>query len=594
MKHPGIHTIRGALLLTSVMLVVILAVTFFLFSFHYTEENAQKNAIDYTVQLIDQVNNDIDSYISYLENISQLVSNNRDVQDYLFSENLSQDQRQELYQKITEQFGTMMNIREDLYSVSVVADNGRSIIGDGKKKENRYSNMEKAEWYREAMESSGESVLSSSHVQNLISGTYRWVVTLSRRIENPYSGKLEALLFADLNYEAINDLCERISLGDRGYVFILDHQGRILYHPQQQLLYSGIKTEHVSEVLDGSDQYIQISDQGEEKLYTISRSRKTGWTTVGVSYMKELVKNREEIKKTYGAVTVLLLLGAVLVISVMSKRITEPLEELKEAMQQIESGQLSKVNLQEMPDNEIGALSQSFNSMTDQIRQLMAENVEEQRQKRHSEQRALQAQINPHFLYNTLDSIIWMAESGKNEQVVTMTASLARMMRSTLNQQQELVTVDQEMTHVRSYLTIQQMRYQDKLEFDIQIDPEIKNALIVKLVVQPLVENGIYHGIKYKENKGWLKIRGWRQDQNVMITITDSGQGMDEETLKNIFKKHKVNYRNNGVGVYNVQARLQLYYGEEYGLHYESSPGKGTCVTIVIPYIQEGQTYEKT
>ncbi len=591
-KGIGIHTIRGSLLLALILLLASVSVTFFIYALRYTDRNVQHNAIDYTVQLIDQVNNDIDSYITYMENISEIVSRNPDVREYLFSQSLSGQEDEALYEKIRDHFRTMLNVREDIYNVAVMAENGRSIIGDGSKKYNPYSDIQNSEWYKQAMDSDGESVLSSSHVQNILTGSYTWVVTLSRRMKNPYNGKLEALLFVDLNYAAISDLCERISLGDRGYIFVLDQQGELLYHPRQQLIYSGIKTEHVQEVMDWTGDYFQVKDEDGKKLYTISRSDETGWTTVGVTYMDELIGNRREIERTYGIVVILVMTFAVFIISLISRRITRPLLVLKNAMQSVDNQQLMKVNLNEMPENEIGSLSQSFNAMTDQIQQLMKENEEEQRQKRASEQRALQAQINPHFLYNTLDSIIWMAESGKNEDVVIMTASLARMMRATLNSQNELVTIEQEMLHVKSYLTIQQMRYRDKLEFEIRIDPDIRSAYIVKLVVQPLVENAIYHGIKYKENKGKVVITGERKGKNVLLTVKDSGQGMDEETLKNIFKKHKVNYTNNGVGVYNVQARLQLHYGEEYGLRYESSPGQGTCAYILIPYIEEVQEHE--
>ena len=183
----------------------------------------------------------------------------------------------------------------------------------------------------------------------------------------------------------------------------------------------------------------------------------------------------------------------------------------------------------------------------------MEQNVKEQEQKRKIELKALQSQINPHFLYNTLDSIIWMAEGKKNEEVVIMTASLARLLRQSISNEDELVTIGQEIEYVRSYLTIQKMRYKDKLEFEIKADPSITQVPIIRLVLQPLVENAIYHGLKYKDSKGLLTVHGYMKGENAVIDITDDGVGMDEETLKHIYDKHKVNYRSNGVGVYNVQ-----------------------------------------
>ena len=151
----------------------------------------------------------------------------------------------------------------------------------------------------------------------------------------------------------------------------------------------------------------------------------------------------------------------------------------------------------------------------------------------------------------------------------------------------ETVLIGQEIQYVKSYLTIQKMRYKDKLEFEINVDPSINSVHIVKLVLQPIVENAIYHGLKYKESKGMLTVNGYQKDGNAVIEIADDGVGMDEETLNRIFEKHKVNYRSNGVGVYNVQRRLCMYYGKEYGLSYKSEKGKGTTVTVVIPIEQE-------
>lgn len=207
---------------------------------------------------------------------------------------------------------------------------------------------------------------------------------------------------------------------------------------------------------------------------------------------------------------------------------------------------------------------------------------------KHAELLALQNQINPHFLYNTLDSIIWMAEGKKNEEVVLMTASLARLLRQSISNEDELVSIGQEIEYARGYLTIQKMRYKDKLEFWIEVEPSILNIRLIKLVLQPVIENAIYHGLKYKESRGLLLVKGFMKNGNAVLQVIDDGVGMDQETLDHIYERHKVDYHSNGVGIYNVQKRLQLYYGNEYGIVYESKPGEGTTATITIPGQQEG------
>ena len=230
-------------------------------------------------------------------------------------------------------------------------------------------------------------------------------------------------------------------------------------------------------------------------------------------------------------------------------------------MKKVQEGDFSVSDVVVDSENEIGSLTKSFDAMTHRIQELMEQNVYEQEQKRKSELKALQSQINPHFLYNTLDSIIWMAEGKKNEEVVLMTASLARLLRQSISNEDEVVPIINEVEYAKGYLTIQKMRYKDKLEFQIDVDSSILYIPLIKLVLQPIIENAIYHGLKYKESKGLLIVKGFMKDGNAVLQVIDDGVGMDEETLNRIFEKHKVNYRSNGVGVYNVQRRLSMYYG---------------------------------
>ena len=286
-------------------------------------------------------------------------------------------------------------------------------------------------------------------------------------------------------------------------------------------------------------------------------------------------------------VAVGLIIVALLISSLIARNITLPIQKLRDSMKSVQKGNFDIEDIEVISDNEIGSLTRSFNVMTHRIRELMEQNVKEQEQKRKIELKALQSQINPHFLYNTLDSIIWMAEGKKNEEVVIMTASLARLLRQSISNEDEVVPIANEVEYARGYLTIQKMRYKDKLEFQIEVEPSILHIPLIKLVLQPIIENAIYHGLKYKESKGLLIVKGFMKDGNAVLQVIDDGVGMDEETLAHIYDRHKVNYHSNGVGVYNVQKRLKLYYGDDYGITYESKKGEGTTATITIPGRQE-------
>ena len=300
-----------------------------------------------------------------------------------------------------------------------------------------------------------------------------------------------------------------------------------------------------------------------------------------------MLRKSNKAQSLYVLVAMGLMIVALFFSRFISRSITQPIQQLCDSMERVQEGDFSVSDIVVESQNEIGSLTKSFNVMTHRIQDLMEQNIREQEAKRKSELKALQSQINPHFLYNTLDSIIWMAEGKKNEEVVLMTASLARLLRQSISNEDEVVSIGQEVEYARGYLTIQKMRYKDKMEFQIEVDPSILHIPLIKLVLQPVIENAIYHGLKYKESKGLLLVKGFMKNDNAVLQVIDNGVGMDEETLAHIYERHKVNYQSNGVGVYNVQKRLQLYYGNEYGITYESKKGEGTTATIMIPGRQE-------
>ncbi len=576
-------SIRLTILFSFSALIVFSLLIFLLISLNYTEETVLDNSIDNTTQLIKQVNADIDSYINYMENISSLVTNNENVKEYLFEDNFSQGQKSLLVSQVLDQFNTIMEARQDICNIAVISSNGRYIINDGTDMLNEYVSLFSLDWYRHAFLYPDKTALSSSHVQNVIRNNYKWVITLSKSIKNTKNNEASGIFFIDLNYKVISDMCENNSLGERGYVFILDREGNIIYHPKQQLLYSGLTTERVDQVMENKTNYFVTNEGVQSKLYTISTSEKTGWTIAGVVYESELMKNKTRTQLLYILVAFLLLAAAMIVSAFVSARITRPIKKLKDSMKEVEQGHFDNANIEVTSEDEIGSLSKSFNIMTAEIQKLMEENIYEQKQKRKSELRALQSQINPHFLYNTLDSIIWMAEGNKNKEVVLMTASLAKLLRQSISNVNEVLTIEQEIAYIISYLTIQKMRYKDKLEYEIDVDRDIYQYEIVKLILQPIVENAIYHGIKFKDKMCLLRIRGYSAGNNIIIKIIDNGVGMSKEVLAHIFDEHKHNHKSNGVGVYNVQMRLQLYYGKNYGISYESAPEEGTTATITIP-----------
>ena len=577
-------SIQSVIFATVAFLVLCAVVIVTGVSMRFTNTSIFENSSEYTHTIIKQMNQNIDSYIDYMENIAYLISSSQDVQDYLFDDEIDNEARY----RILNQFETILDSRSDIRNVGIISKNGRMLINNGRKSVNRDLDLNTQEWYTQALDSPEGPMLTSSHVQHIISGERPWVITLSRGIrDRGGSGEKEGVFFIDLNYSAISGLCDQSTVGTKGYAFILDARGNIVYHPQQQQLYNELQTENINLIMDTEDDTVLTGTGKDGKLYSISRSDKTGWTVVDCTSVRELLSKSRQAQSIYVLMAVLLVIVSLLFSRFMARSITLPIQKLRDSMEKVQEGDFSISDVVVDSDNEIGSLTKSFDVMTHRIQELMEQNVYEQEQKRKSELKALQSQINPHFLYNTLNSIIWMAEGKKNEEVVLMTASLARLLRQSISNEDEVVPIANEVEYARGYLTIQKMRYKDKLEFQIEVEPSILHIPLIKLVLQPIIENAIYHGLKYKESKGLLIIKGFMKDGNAVLQVIDDGVGMDEETLAHIYDRHKVNYHSNGVGVYNVQKRLKLYYGDDYGITYESKKGEGTTATITIPGRQE-------
>lgn len=587
----GFKSIQSTIFAAISVLVLCAVIVATVISMRYTNSAIYENSVLYTKTIISQLNQNVDSYITYMDNIASVIAKSQDAYQLLYQK-IGEDAaaKEGHIKRLQEQFNTILKSRSDIRNIGLVQKDGVILLNSGYQAVNPDLDLSTQEWYTSAVDNYNQYNLTSSHVQHVIKGQRPWVITLSREVHNFYgTGNSDGVVFIDLNYSAISELCDKNSIGDKGYVFILDQDGNIVYHPSQQQLYNELQTENIDIVMNADTDTVVTGTGDDEKIYTFSRSETTGWTVVGCMNMAELLKDSREANKIYMLTAIVLVVIAMLLSSFISKSITLPIQKLRNSMERVQEGDFKAADIVIPAENEIGSLTTSFNVMTHKIEDLMAQNVHEQELKRKSELKALQSQINPHFLYNTLDSIIWMAEGKKNEDVVVMTASLARLLRQSISNEDETVSIIQEIQYVKSYLTIQKMRYKDKLEYEIDVDPSIYSVHIVKLVLQPIIENAIYHGLKYKDSKGMIWVKGHRDGRNAVIEIKDDGVGMDEETLTHIFEKHKVNYHSNGVGVYNIQKRLSLYYGKEYGLRYESEKEKGTTVTVVIPMDQEEQ-----
>lgn len=390
-----------------------------------------------------------------------------------------------------------------------------------------------------------------------------------------------------INSDALEQIRKNVNFASEGAVLILDEKNQIVQGQASEL---SKKADQLFQATEGEFEY-QMQKKKYQVVYRVSDTTK--WKVIGIIPLREISADLLPIQKQMIKTLMIGIFISSILSFLLSYVIVRPIRATVLAMHRFSEGDF-EVRLSEERKDEFGEMNRVFNETTRKIEELMHEVTNSKLLNKEMEFKALQAQINPHFLYNTLDSIIWMAEAGQNDDVVLMTSALAKLLRQSISNDKEQVRVEEEINYVQSYLTIQKMRYKDKLEYTIDVDPEICGVSIIKFAIQPLVENAIYHGLKYKDTKGKISIHGYVRGKKGYITITDDGVGMDEETLKYIFdekQKKEKKPKSNGVGVPNVQKRLQLYYGPEYGISYISRQGEGTVATVTIP-LDGGENHE--
>ena len=549
-------------------------------SMRYTRNSIFENSSVYTQNIVQQMNQNIDSYIDYMENIAYMISSNEDVQQYLFGENVDNGTRE----RLINQFKTILDGRSDIRNLGIIGINGRKLINDGKQSVNPDLKLSTQEWYLDALQKPEGPLLTSSHVQHIISGERPWVITLSRGIRNfSNSGEKEGVFFIDLNYSAISELCDQNTIGKKGYAFILDESGNIVYHPQQQQLYNELQTENIDLIVESKEDTVRTGKGNRGKLYSISRSNKTGWTVVGCMSVSELLRKSNQAQSIYVLVSALLMIVALVFSRFLAKSLTYPLQRLRDSMSRVQEGHFDGADVEIDSENEIGSLTKSFNVMTHRIQDLMEQNVKEQEAKRKSELKALQSQINPHFLYNTLDAISALALMEENEKCFQMIQALGNFYKNSLNSGLDYISVEDEIGCIESYITILNTRYENQIAISYDIEDVVKHEKVLKLLLQPLVENAVHHGLNGEG--GNIEIKVFEQEDEIIFIVSDDGVGMSDEKIEDILAGRTVTGKS-GFGLYSLIQRIRLTYGIEKPVIIQSEVGVGTEIIVTIKKIK--------
>ena len=454
------------------------------------------------------------------------------------------------------------------------------------------------EWFTSAMAQTENLHFGVPAIQTLFvdaENNYKWVVSLSCAVELTQGGGAQlGVLLIDLKYSALTALFQSVKFSGSGYVYLVDGTGNLIYHPERTLIATGRVRENSLQTAARSDGIYTEVWEGARRSVIVQSAGYTGWEVVGVverpGFTMSLQQTLPFLVVIICAYVELLILMNVL----LSRKITEPLRRLRESVGQVEEGA-------ERPPIYVGGtaetreLGTAIQTMVDRMRQLTADMVREHEQKQKSELNALQAQINPHFLYNTLDIIVWMIENGQREDAIRVVTALARFFRISLSKGRNIIPVRDELEHVRNYLLIQEMRYKNKFRYQITCPEACANLTTIKLVVQPIVENAIYHSMDFMDGDGLIDIRADTDGRDLTITVSDNGLGMPPDVVERLLTASPQpgaqtgGKRGSGIGLRNVQERIRLYFGSEYGVTIQSEPDEGTVVTLHLPAVPYGE-----
>ena len=535
-------------------------------TFYY---QSSSSAIEATIEgnsqtTISQTSHFIQSYIKKLETTSTSLTQQTDVLAY--AENPSQDQAK----GIRDLFLTILKADQDLKTVVLVTKSGQVISTDDSVQMKTSSDMMAEDWYQKAIHQGAKPVLTPARKSNS-----QWVISVTQELVDAKGANL-GVLRLDISYETLEAYLNQLQLGQQGFAFIINENHEFVYHPKHTVYSSSSEMEAMKPYIETGQGYT-LDHQSYVSQEQIAG---TEWTVMGVSSLEKLDQVRSQLMWTLLGASALSLLACLCLVWFSLKRWIAPLKDLRDTMLEIASG-TQNLRAKEAGAYELREVTRQFNAMLDQVDQLMAAIRRQEEATRQYELQALSSQINPHFLYNTLDTIIWMAEFQDSQRVVQVTKSLATYFRLALNQGKDLISLSDEINHVRQYLFIQKQRYGDKLEYEIDEEPDFDNLVLPKLVLQPLVENALYHGIKEKEGQGHIKVSVQKQNTGLVIRIEDDGVGFQAAG-----DSSQSQLKRGGVGLQNVDQRLKLHFGDNYQMKIDSAPEKGTTVEIYINKIE--------
>jgi two-component system sensor histidine kinase YesM len=589
MERVGRQGIQASVLVSFTVVSILVVLLLSLVLYNRFTQRTRVMMTESTQQLMSQTETNLEDYLTSMRRVSDAM-----YYDVIKDKDLARDSLD------SEMFLLYEANKDNLISFALFKRDGSLVSAAPISAMKSRIDVREQPWFNLAMEEPENLHFSTPHVQNIFDAStfrYYWVISLSRIVELTDKGvPMRGVLLVDMNYSTIEQMMERVnSSNSYQYFYLCDSDGELIYHPRQMRINAGNYKENNAQVCEYEDGVHEERFDGEDRLVIVNTISYTGWKLVCVIPMNGFRLGNVSMR----IFTLMVILATILAILVVNRivtiQITSPILQLNRSIQNMEGGRVDPDSVYIGGPAEIEHLGRSLQGSFQQVNTLMDDLLSEQDERRRSELDALQSQINPHFLYNTLDSIVWMIEGEKNDDAVFMVTQLASLFRISLSRGRTVISIKDELVHARNYMNIQKVRYKDAFEVYWDIQEEVLSFCTVKLIVQPILENALYYGIDAMGDEGEIHVKGVKQGEDIYLTITDNGLGMPEETVRQLLvDESRVHKNGSGVGLINVHKRIQLRFGEAYGLIIRSEPDEGTAVTIhlpAVPYNEENRRF---
>ena len=565
--------------LTMLLMGVLMYMRFSMLSRQETIESSRK--------LMEQTGESMEDYLVNMRQISDAVYYN------VVKENDFYDKREEIQKGMNLLYEAN---RDKLRTIALYNRDGSLVAAEPVASQKEDPDVTRQEWYQKAVDKMENIHFSIPHIQNLFddnSFRYYWVISSSRAVELTENRNSQTgVLLVDMDFSSISRMMKQINEVSNGqYYYLCDNNGQIIYHPRQIQISDGICRENSSVAAAYKDGVYDEEFEDVQRKVIVNTISYTGWKLVGVIPYSLFSHEMINIRYFIGMVILLMAMMLIIINRVVTQRISRPILKLNHSVMEYEAGKKPEIYIR--GSSEIRHLGYSIQSSYEKSEELMQEIVWEQNERRKSELDALQSQINPHFLYNALDSITWMIEGERNDEAAFMISQLAKLFRISLSQGHTIISVRDELQHAKSYMNIQRIRYKDAFSVTFDVAPELEEYCAVKLTLQPILENSINYGVDPMDDCGEIFIRVKKEEDLLVLSVEDNGIGMSEEEVSLLLTdSNRKRKHGSGVGLVNINNRLQILFGKEYGLFIESEPDEGTKVSIripAIPYTEENR-----